>query len=167
MENTKMTRILLRDLLTRLAQADPKEIYVEIEEPEQDVFVVPIAAVLGLPDLTGVIEPLDQTSGILQAGPTPPVLAFQEANGVMGNGAVIIGAAAQTWELRSVSLTSFGGGNYGVLDDLTLVAAIIAIGAGATGELLTVGVPVAGGSSISIQAGQAGDAFNLRAVRLL
>lgn len=147
------TKILLRDLILRLAQADVKEIYVEIEEPEQDVFVVPVAAVVGLPDLL--------------PGTTPVVLDYQQANGIAGVDAVPLGLAGEVWEIRSVSITSNAGATYSIEDDGVIVAPGVVVGAAATGELVNVAIPVEGASAITVDAGAALDTWNLRAVRVL
>lgn len=156
--------ILLRDFITRLAQCDPNEIYVEVEETEPDVFVLPLSFLFGTIGPTGVVS-----RGLVGGGNVPivPILDFHENDGIVGNATEPIGSlAAEVWEIRSISLTSDAGATYSIEDDGVKVAPSKAIGAAATGELVAVNVPVAGGSAIGIDAGALADRWNLRAVRL-
>lgn len=156
--------ILLRDLITRLAQSEAGELYVEVEETEPDVFVLPLSFLFGTIDSAGVVQRLLEEGGLL---PIVPILDFQENNAIIGNDTQGIGsAAAEVWELRSISLLSDAGATYAIEDDGVKVAPSKAIGAAATGELVAVNVPVAGGSLIGIDAGALADRWNLRAVRL-
>lgn len=156
--------ILLRDLIKRLAQSEAGEIYVEVEETEPDVFVIPLTFLGGLSDSTGVINQLAQSGGALKA--IPHTLAIVDIDAVLGNGTVPVGAAAEVWEVRAITATSAAGGNYAVEDDGVRIGAVVAIGAAATAELVAVPLPVSGGSLIGIEGGLIGDAFNIRAIRL-
>lgn len=100
--------------------------------------------------------------------PSRFVVGREFADGIVGNAGYVVGVAGQTWEIRALSYTSVAGGNFGMEDDAVLIGTIIAIGAGATGQLIDVGpIPVAGGSAITINSGAIADQWNMRAVRLL
>lgn len=162
-------RMLLRDLLTRLAQSEPGEIYVEVEELEPDVFVLPLSFPFGFPDSSGVIDRIVQSGGLLWTTPArgdlPGItLNLLQGDAITGNAPITIGASPDVWELRSVTLESAAGGNYAVLDDGVRIGEVTAVGAGAIGELITVPLPVAGGTSLTIENGLIGDAYNIRAV---
>lgn len=154
-------RILLRDLITRLAQSDPTEIYIEVDVLEQDVFVLPLSSVLDL----GVLHKVHSVDGLLRAG---PVLERVAHAGLPGNGvAPVLGAAAEVWEIRSISITSAAGATYTILLDTVKSAPGVAVGAAATDELVNVALPVLGDTAIQIDNGLVGDSWNLIAVRLL
>lgn len=156
--------ILLRDLITRLAQSEAIEIYVEVEETEPDVFVLPLSFLYGLVGSSGDLDLIAQSGGTLQA--TPSTLAIVSIDAVLGNGTVPVGAAAEVWEIRAITATSAAGGNYAVEDDGVRIGPVVVIGAGGTAELVAVPLPVEGGSNVGIEGGLVGDAFNIRAIRL-
>jgi len=95
-------------------------------------------------------------------------IEIDDTDGTLGNATVVLGAVGEIWEIRSVSLTSNAGADYDILDDTVVVSPAVSIGAGNTGELVTVApIPVAGASAITITNGLAADSWNIRAIRIL
>ncbi|MCK4393439.1 hypothetical protein KAX17_11090 [Candidatus Bipolaricaulota bacterium] len=126
-----------------------------IEQTIQPVVVVRNDGTFEDPDAR-VVVPAPLVAG--------PVLL--EADGLGGADAIPAGAANEIVEIRSVTFLSAAGGNYALQDDGVQVTGLVAIGLGATGELIDVNIPVAGGSLIGVLGGLIGDTWNIRGVRL-
>lgn len=103
---------------------------------------------------------------VLEAAPFLLAISQTQQDGIAGNDVHNLGVVAEVWEIRSITLTSAAGGNYAVEDDAIIVGPTIAVGAGATEELVPVPLPLEGGSVIGINGGLLADAWAIRNVRL-
>lgn len=100
--------------------------------------------------------------------PTRFAIAMGEADAIPGNGNWTPGVPGEVWDIRSITMASDAGANYSVEDDGVIISEVVAIGALATAELITVvSLIVAGGSIVTINNGLLADAWNVRAVRLV
>lgn len=113
----------------------------------------------------GIHEAIDTYGRIKMA----TAIEIDDTDGILGNAGRGVGSATtEIWEIRSLSITSNAGDTYSVEDDGTIVSQGVAVGVGATGELVNVApIPITGTSVITINSWAAADTWNIRAIRIL